>query len=164
MRSLATCLTAFAVLAFPALAAAPKPKRITPRGVGQVELGATHKSLRAKGLVGPKVPGCELAGPGARAAVLRAPLEGAVEYRRKSPRRVRSIIVTKGATARGVAIGDRKRDIIDAYPKAKFDESTQEVFGITLVKIPKDGGGRLQMALRNGKVDRFGVPYIAFCE
>ena len=161
IRAAAT-LALFALLALPALAAAPK--RITPSGVGKVKLGATHRSLHNKGLLGPKVQGCEVAGPRARGAQLRQPLEGAVELTRRSPRRVRSIIVTKGATARGVAIGDTKADIQAAYPKAKFDTSTQEVFRITLVRIPKDGGGRLQMALRKGKVDRFGIPFIAFCE
>ena len=162
MTRAAPTILVFALLAFPALAAAPK--RITPRGVGKVKLGKTHRALREKGLVGPKVPGCEVAGPRAKAAQLRGRLEGAVELTRRSPRRVRSIIVTKGATARGVRIGDSRDDIRNAYPKATFDTSTREVFGITLVRIPKDGGGRLQMALRKGKVDLFGIPYIAFCE
>jgi hypothetical protein len=162
MRLPAIALALCALLAFPALAAAPK--RITPRGVGKVKLRATHRKLHRKGLLGPKVPGCELAGPKAKAAQLRKPLEGAVELTRKSPRRVRSIIVTKGATARGVGIGDTKADIQAAYPKAKFDTSTQEVFGITLVRIPKGGGGRIQMALDHGKVSLFGIPHIAFCE
>jgi hypothetical protein len=162
MRALAVLVALFALLAFPALAAAPK--RITPRGVGKVKLGAKQRALHRKGLVSRMLPGCELAGPKARGSQLRKPLAGAVELTRSTPRRVRSIIVTKGATARGVGIGDRKADILAAYPKAKFDTSTQEVFRITLVRIPKDGGGRLQMALRKGRVSAFGIPYIAFCE
>jgi hypothetical protein len=162
MRFAAAALAVFALLAFPALAAAPK--RITARGVGKVKLGATHRKLHRQGLLGPKVQGCELGGPEAKAAELRPPLKGAVELSRHSPRRVRSILVSKGATARGVAIGDHKADIVAAYPKARFDTSTEEVFGITLVRIPKDGGGRLQMALDHNKVTRFGVPRIAFCE
>jgi hypothetical protein len=162
VRAAAAGIACFALLAFPALAAAPK--RITPRGVGKVKLRATHRSLHRKGLLGPKVQGCNLSGPRAKAAQLRKPLEGAVELTRTSPRRVRSIIVSKGATARGVAIGETKADVKAAYPKAKFDTSTQEVFDITLVRVPKDGGGRLQMALRKGKVELFGIPYIAFCE
>lgn len=160
----AAACAAFALLALPAVAAAPK--HVTPRGVGKVKLGRTHASLKAKGLVGRKRKGCELSGPGARAARLRAPLKGAVDLTRTSPRRVKSIVVTQGATARGVAIGDTKADILAAYPKAKFDTSTQDVFGITLVRIPKNGGGRLQMALDEdtGRLTLFGIPFIAFCE
>jgi hypothetical protein len=159
---LVVALALFATLALPAVAAAPK--RVTKDGVGRVKLHRTYKALRAKHLLGPMVQGCEAAGPKARAAALRAPLEGAVDLSRRKPRRVKSIIVSGGATARGVAIGDTREDIEAAYPKATFDRSTQEVFGITLVRVPKDGGGRLQMALRKGKVTRFGVPFIEFCE
>ncbi|MEA2124858.1 MAG: hypothetical protein QOI80_1640 [Solirubrobacteraceae bacterium] len=160
----AAAVAAFALLVFPAVAAAPK--HITPRGVGKVKLHATHASLKAKGVVGRQRAGCNLSGPGARAAKLRAPLEGAVDLTRTKPRRVKSIIVTGGATARGVGIGDRKADIVAAYPKAKFDKSTRKVFGITLVKIPKNGGGRLQMAIdvKTHKVTTFGIPFIEFCE
>ena len=101
-----------------------------------------------------------------RAAVLRAPLRGAVELSRRKPRRVKSIIVTKNATARGLAIGDTRAAVKKAYPKAVFDESVQDTFGITLVRIPKDGGGRLQIALdaESDRITEFGVPYIRFCE
>ena len=140
--------------------------RITPKGVGKVRLGRTHASLKRAGLVGPQRPGCELGGPGTRGAKLRAPLKGAVDLTRKDPRRVRSILVTGGAKARGVGIGSTEADIRSAYPKAKFDKSTQEVFAITLVKVPKNGGGRLQFALDEDKdrVTLIGVPFIAFCE
>jgi hypothetical protein len=164
VRLPAAAVAAFVLLVFPAVAAAPK--HITPRGVGRVKLHATHASLKAKGLVGPMRPGCNLSGPNAKAAKLRAPLKGAVDLGLKSPRRVKSIVVSGGATARGVAIGDRKADVLAAYPKAKFDTSTRKVFGITLVKIPKNGGGRLQMAIdvKTHKVTLFGIPFIAFCE
>jgi hypothetical protein len=158
----AVALVLAGMLAVPAVAAAPK--HVTKRGVGRVKLHRTYKRLRAKHLLGPMLQGCDAAGPKARAAALRPPLEGAVDLTRSAPRRVKSIIVSGGATARGVAIGDTRDDIVAAYPKATFDRSTQEVFGITLVRIPKDGGGRLQMALRKGKVTRFGIPFIEFCE
>ena len=159
---LALVLVLAGALAVPAVAAAPK--HVTKRGVGRVKLHRTYKSLRAKHLLGPMVQGCDVSGPKARAAALRPPLEGAVDLTRSTPRRVKSIIVSDGATARGVAIGDTRADVEAAYPKATFDRSTQEVFGITLVRVPKGGGGRLQMALRKGKVTRFGIPFIEFCE
>lgn len=142
------------------------PAKITPTRVGAVKLRMTHAAAYDGHLVGPVRKGCELEGPGSRAAVLRAPLRGAVELSRRTPHRIRSIVVTRNATARGVAIGDRRKQIRAAFPKARFDESVQDTFGITLVRIPKDGGGRLQMALDadTGKVTEFGVPYIRFCE
>jgi len=163
-RLTAAVLAAFATLVFPAVAAAPK--KITPKGVGKVKLGKTHASLKRKGLVGRQRKGCELGGPGMRAARLRAPLKGAVDLSRKDPRRVKSIVVTRGATARGVGIGDSQADIKAAFPKAKVDHSTDEVFAVTLVKVPKNGGGRLQFAVDvdTEKVTRIGVPFIPFCE
>jgi hypothetical protein len=147
------------------IAATVPPVKVTPARVGQVRLHATWKSAHAKDLVGRIQAGCEL-DTGARAAVLRAPLRGAVELSKKKPRRIKSIIVTKHATARGVAIGDRRKAVKRAYPKATFDTSVQDTFGITLVRVPKDGGGRLQIALDadSNRVTEFGVPYIRFCE
>ncbi len=160
-------ISVVATAAAVAIAAAPAmPAKITPKRVGDVKLGATHASLRKAGLVGRQRVGCELEGPGTRAAILRAPLRGVVELTHKNPRRVKSIIVTKNATARGLVIGDKRAAVKDAFPKAVFDDSVQATFGITLVRIPKSGGGRLQIALdaKTGKITEFGVPYIRFCE
>lgn len=167
---------AAAVLLVAVAVAAPAPamqsgsasavKRITSEGVGRVELGKTHASLKRAGLLGRQVKGCELAGPGMRAARLRRPLEGAVQLTRRDPRRVRSIIVNGGGAARGVGIGAKAADIRSAFPKARFDKSTADVFGITLVRVPKDGGGRLQfgISVKTDKVTLIGIPFIAFCE
>ena len=145
---------------------APAAPKITAAGVGTVKIGKTHRRLRAQGLVGRIRPGCELGGPRTRSARLRAPLDGSVNYTLRSPRKVTDIIIRGGAEARGVGIGDRIADIKDAFPKAKVDRSTEEVFGITLVKIPKKGGGRIQFAVDvdTKRIDLIGVPFIAFCE
>jgi hypothetical protein len=144
--------------------AAPK---ITAAGVGKVKLGRTFASLRAAGLVGKLQQGCPLAGPGTRSARLKAPLKGFVDLTtRQRPRKVRSISITGGATARGVGIGGTLAQIRAAFPKAKVDRATEEVFGITLVKIPKNGGGRIHFAVDvdSKKITRIGVPNIPFCE
>jgi hypothetical protein len=147
-------------------ASAPAPKKITPAGVGQVNLGKTHRRLRAQGLVGRLRRGCELGGPNTRSARLRPPLRGSVGYTLTNPRKVTDIVIRGGARARGVGIGDTIPEIKDAFPRARVDRSTEEVFGITLVKIPKNGGGRLQFAVDvdTKKVDLIGIPFIAFCE
>jgi hypothetical protein len=156
------------VLGVGALAAAQgnDPLKVTPAGVGELKLGMKHKRARELGLVGRIQQGCPLGGPGTRAARLKQPLKGSVNYTRNKPRRVRDISITGGAEARGVGIGDRIRDIKDAYPKAKVDHSTDETFELTLVKIPRDGGGKLRFGVstKTNRITLIGVPYIAFCE
>jgi hypothetical protein len=144
-------------------AAAPK---ITKQGVDGVKLGARFTTLRAAGKVGKLRPGCELGGPNTRSARLRPPLKGSVDFTLTTPRKVTDISVTGGATARGVGIGSTIAQIRSAFPKAKVDHSTEAIFGITLVKVPKGGGGRLQFAVptTTGKATLVGIPFIAFCE
>ena len=141
-------------------------KKIGPGHVGAVEIGMTFKKARAQGLVGRMREGCELAGGSARAARLKAPLEGSVDLTRRTPRRIRNITVRGGAKARGVGIGATIREIKDAFPKARVDHSTDETFRLTLVRIPKDGGGKIHFGVdtRTDKTVLIGVPYIAFCE
>lgn len=147
--------------------AGPAGMSITKRGIGPVKLGKRHSKLRKQGLVGKKVPGCELGGPGLKSARLKAPLTGGVDYRRTKPSRVKNVVITDGpAEARGVGIGDRKRDIKAAYGKVKVERGTEEVFGITLVSIPKKRGGKIAFAVDvdSKRISAIGVPGLAFCE
>ena len=145
---------------------AAAPQKITSTGVGAVKLGKTHKQLYDAKLVGAIRPGCELGGPNTRGANLRAPLKGAVDYTSSSPRKVRSISIRGGATAKGVGIGATQARIKQVFPKVVLDRGTEEVFGITLAKVPKSDGGRLEFAIdtRTKKVTLIGIPGIAFCE
>src|SRR5919205_1134885 len=77
----------------------PFAQKITRHGVGEVELGNTHKSLRHRGLVGKLRHGCNLGGSNTRSAKLKAPLEGSVDYTLHNPRRVTNITVTEGGAA-----------------------------------------------------------------
>jgi hypothetical protein len=140
--------------------------KVTPKGVGGVKIGATYKKLHRRHLVGPLKKGCELGGPKTRSAPLRAPLKGSVDFTRKTPRRVADIVVKGGARARGVGKGATIADIQSAYPSAIIDHGTEQTFQITLVKIPKNGGGRIQFAvdLSTQRVSLIGVPFIPFCE
>jgi hypothetical protein len=158
---------ALGAAAAPAETSRSADQKITAAGVGKVKLGKTFASLRAAGLVGKLQPGCPLAGPGTRSARLKAPLKGFVDLTtRQRPRKVRSISITGGATARGVGIGGTIAQIKAAFPKAKVDRATEEVFGITLVKIPRNGGGRIHFAVDvdSKKINQIGVPNIPFCE
>jgi hypothetical protein len=160
-------LTALAVgpAAAPGQPAGAAAKRITAAGVGKVKLGKTFRQLRDAGLVGRLRPGCELA-QNTRSARLKAPLKGLVNFSLTSPRRVDNILIRGGAKARGVGIGATIAQIKAKFPKAIVDHSTEDVFRITLVRIPKDGGGRIKFAVDvdTHKVTLIGVPIIAFCE
>ena len=83
-----------------------------------------------------------------------------------SPRRVDNILIRGGAKARGVGIGATIPQIKAKFPKAIVDHSTEDVFRITLVRIPRDGGGRIKFAVDvdTHRVTLIGVPIIAFCE
>jgi hypothetical protein len=142
------------------------PQKVTPAGVGAVKLGKTYTQLHHAHLVGTIGPGCESAGPNARSAPLRAPLKGSVDFTQTTARRVMTIAVRGGATARGVGIGANIANIKHAFAAAVVDHSTEPMFNITLVKIPASGGGRLQFAVSTNtkKVTAIGVPTIAFCE
>jgi hypothetical protein len=154
-----------AALAQPRAVTAASAK-ITPTGVGGVTLGETYAQLRARHLVGRIGKGCELAGPNARSASLSAPLKGGVDFTMSTPRKVVDITIRGGATARGVGIGATIPQIKAAYPKARVDHSTEHTFAITLVRIPKNGGGRLQFAVdtMTHRAVIIGVPAIPFCE
>src|SRR3954470_24960183 len=145
--------------------AATAPK-ITPSGVGGVKIGKTYKQLRAAGLIGKIHHGCEFGGANTRSANLKAPLKGQVNFTVHSPRKVTDVTINGGAKARGVGIGDKIADIKAAFPKAKVDHSTDHTFELTLVRIPKNGGGKLQFGVstKSKKVTVMGVPLIAFCE
>jgi hypothetical protein len=166
LAPLAASLVALTAAGSGAVALAAGAQKVTPSRVGGVHLGDRHADLRARGLVGPLRPGCELDGPGARAARLKAPLKGNVIYTRTNPRTVTSIQVAGGAKARGVGVGSTERALRAAFPKATFDHRTDGTFGITLVKVPKSGGGRLQFAVGTDthRVRTIGVPHLAFCE
>jgi len=173
-RSLTRTTLATAALGAVAIVPAAAPgdpgqaaaKKITAAGVGKVKLGKTFRELRDAGLIGRLRQGCELSGPNTRSARLKAPLKGSVDFTRTSPRRVKRIAVRGGAKARGVGIGATVAQIKTAFPKAKVDHTTEQLFRITLVKIPKDGGGRIQFAVDvdTKKTTLIGVPAIAFCE
>jgi hypothetical protein len=141
-------------------------KRITADGVGQVKLGMTFKEARAKRLIGKLRPGCELGGPETRSARLRSPLRGFVNFTLTTPREIDNILVTRGARARGVKVGDRIRDIKDAYPGAKVNKDTEETFGLWLVRVPRSAGGRITFSVpvATKRIDAIGVPFIPFCE
>ena len=153
-------------VAAPAERGAPATQEITGKGVGLVKLKKGYAKARRQGLIGKIRPGCELGGPRTRSAKLKSPLRGQVDFTLRSPRRIANITITRGAAARGVGIGATIPEIEEAFPNAVVDRDTEEVFGVTLVTIPKRDGGRFQYAVDtgSGKTTIIGIPGVAFCE
>ena len=150
-----------ASLAVPAVAAGPA--KVSGEGVGKVKLGAEHATLHAQGLLSRQRPGCELAGPDQRVARLRN-AEGLATLTTTKPRRVAAINVTGGAKAKGVGIGDTRKDIRAAFPNARI--SNRNTIGFNIARIPKEDGGRFQFGIdvQTKKIAVIGVPSISFCE
>jgi hypothetical protein len=145
---------------------AAAPKQVTPSGVDGVKLGMTFQRLRAAHLVGKLRHGCELGGPNTRTARLLAPLNGSVNFTVTSPRKVLTITVAGGATARGVGVGATEAKLKARFPKARFDHNTGSILGLTFAMIPKNGGGKLWFAIddKTHKVTLIGIPVIPLCE
>jgi hypothetical protein len=140
---------------------------IGPKGVGAVKIGKSYTALRRQKLIGKIHHGCELGGPNTRSAKLKSPLQGSVDFTLKNPRKLTNVTIFKGAaTAKGVGIGATIEDIQAAYPNAKVDHGSDEVFHVTFVTIPKSDGGKFQFAvdIDTGKTTAIGVPFIATCE
>ncbi|MDP1849600.1 MAG: hypothetical protein Q8K79_17575 [Solirubrobacteraceae bacterium] len=149
-----------------AAAAAAAPARITPSGVGAVRLRRTYMSLRRAGSLGKLITGCELGGPRTRSATLRAPLSGHVDLTLRSPRRVATILVRGGATARGIGIGATSARVRRAFPGAKIDHRGDAVLGLTIVRVPRGAGGRLEFGVdtKTKRVTLIGIPRIPVCD
>jgi hypothetical protein len=141
-------------------------KKITGEGVGQVKLGMTFQEARDKGLIGKLRPGCEFGGPETRSARLRSPLRGFVDFSLTTPRTITNILITRGARARGVKVGDRISDIRDAYDVVRVNKNTEDVFGVWIARVPKSAGGpiRFSVPVATKRIDAIGVPFIPFCE
>jgi|SRR3954447_1686553 len=146
----------------------PGAQRITADGVGAVELGATHRSLHERGLVGKLHHGCELGGPSTRSANLKGPLEGSVDYTQNNPRRAVNITLTEGGTAHGVGIGDSIKDIKQEFPRAKVNHGTDRTFRLTLVSIPKKHSNKTRytfgVSTKSHHVKVIGIPFVAICD
>jgi hypothetical protein len=152
--------------ASPAAHSAAAKAKITRQGVDGVRLHMRYTTLRKRHLVHKIRHGCELGGANTRSARLVKPIKGQVNFTLHNPRRVTDITIRGGAEARGVGIGDTSADILQQYPNAQTDHSTDHTFGVTLVRTPKRHGSRITFAIDTGthRITLIGVPQIAFCD
>jgi hypothetical protein len=140
--------------------------QVTAKGAGKAKLKKGYATLRRQGVIYKIQRGCELGGGKTRSARLKAPLEGQVNFTLRSPRRVAQVTITGGAAAKGVGIGATIEEIQAAFPNATVNRDTEEVFGVTLVSVPKVDGGRFEYAVSTatGQATTIGIPRVSFCE
>jgi hypothetical protein len=153
------------LLAVASATASPSSEQITGTAVGAIKLGEPYAQVHAAALVGPIGPGCSL-NAGSKAARLRAPLTGNVEFGSSTARKVTDISVSAGANARGVTIGARLSAIRAGYRNVKVDRSTEKVFGVDVATVHPKAGGKISFAIndKTHKVILIGVPDIPFCD
>jgi hypothetical protein len=159
--SLALVVVGVLVITAPASAAT-----ITPKGAGQVHLGATAASLKDKGLIKALKPGCEL-DPGQKIAQLRAPLAGFVVFSHPN-NRASSITITGGArTAADIGIGSTPKQAQQAYPKADYDKpGTLPPFDAGFVWLNNSRDPKMTFIVdpNVSRITSIAVPAPAFCE
>ncbi len=65
-----------------------------------------------------------------------------------------------------MGIGDTLADITAAFPKRKVIHASEPIFGFTRVKIPKNGGGRMDFVVpvATGKIRSIHVPRVTICD
>ena len=108
-------------LAFTATAVAgTADKKITPKGVGKVKLGALATDLRADGLIGRLKPGCELGGAGHALGAAEGAAQGHASTSREARARSRAINDPRRGGGARRRVGDTLADITAAFPKRKI--------------------------------------------
>ena len=138
---------------------------LTENGVGGLRLGDSLAEIRARRLIGPLRPGCELGTPRPVVARLTGLLVGSAEFTGgPGARRLGAISVTRGAvTDRHVGIGSSATTVQRAYPGARLERSASPL-QYSAVVVQRDGRDRIWFLLRKGRVSSIELPAPQFCE
>jgi hypothetical protein len=139
---------------------------ITPSGVGALQLGATVKSLRQRGLIGGLRKGCEL-DPGQRVAPLRAPLSGWAIFGGGGGR-LASLTIEGGAeTAHGIGVGSTAAEARASYPSGEW-LSPQKMYPLPVGLLWVNGYRHPKLSFlvnpSTYRVESIAVPSPNFCE
>jgi hypothetical protein len=147
--------------------------KLTPTSLGALTIGMSQEAATATGMIEPFGPGCELAGPGQKAAELKAPLDGSVIADETGVTRlyVRAGAITDpGAVQVGDALSEVRKAFGDAYTvTVDQDPDTVAMFGAWFAYVAKAGvedSNIFQVSVDPGTelVTALGAPYIPTCE
>jgi hypothetical protein len=143
------------------------PPRLTLEGISALRLGMSQAEAEQTRLLGPVGPGCELAGT--TGANLLPPLVGSVEFSTEG--RLEALNLRSGAqTAEGVAPNATLDEVRQAYDGRNGftltrDDTTEQVFGVFLMKAAKGEGSYTFVFDSNAtRATSVAVPRASFCD
>ncbi len=139
--------------------------RLTPQGYGNLRLGMTLNQATVARLVNDTRPGCELGGPGEIVGTIAGTENGAAYF---DDDVLSGINLHQGMTAEGIGPGSTLAEARQAYSTGgyslKVDDSTQDVFGISIASVTRSGQTAYQFDIDGDKVQSLWAPTIRFCE
>jgi hypothetical protein len=138
---------------------------LTPQGFGDLRLGMTLDEASGAGLISSTQPGCELGGPGEVAGRMAETEDGQAYF---DDGVLTGIYLRTGTTAEGIGAGSSVDEAQQAYAAGGFrltiDDSTEEVFGVSVAKVTKDGQPAYEFIVSEGKLDSIWTPSARFCD
>ena len=138
---------------------------LTPQGFGDLRLGMTLDQASGAGLISSTQPGCELGGPGEVAGRMAEVEDGQAYF---DDGVLTGIYLRTGTTAEGIGAGSSLDEAQQAYATGGFsltvDDSTEEVFGVSVAKVTKDGQPAYEFIVSEGKLDSTWTPSARFCD
>ncbi|MGH9040292.1 MAG: hypothetical protein ACRDZ3_08675 [Acidimicrobiia bacterium] len=138
---------------------------LTPQGFGDLKMGMTLQDASGAALISSTQPGCELGGPGEVAGRITEVEDGQAYF---NDGVLTGIYLRTGTTAEGIGAGSSLDEAQAAYAAGGFaltvDDSTEEVFGVSVAKVTKDGQPAYEFIVREGKLDAIWAPTARFCD
>lgn len=138
---------------------------LTPEGFGDLKLGMTLDDASGAALISSTQPGCELGGPGEVAGRITEVEDGQAYF---NDGVLTGIYLKTGTTAEGIGAGSSLDEAQGAYAAGGFsltvDDSTQDVFGVSVAKVTKDGTPAYEFIVSEGKLDSIWTPAARFCD
>ncbi|MGH8991343.1 MAG: hypothetical protein ACRDZ7_07440 [Acidimicrobiia bacterium] len=138
---------------------------LTPQGFGDLKLGMTLEQATGAALISSTQPGCELGGPGEVAGRITDAEEGHAYF---NDGVLTGFYLATGTTAEGIGAGSSLDEAQQAYAAGGFaltvDDSTQDVFGVSVAKVTKDGQPAYEFIVSEGKLDAIWAPTARFCD
>lgn len=132
---------------------------LTPEGFGDLRIGMTVEEASATGAIGEIGESCELAGPTNQGAPL-VDVEGSVTF--DDGELTNIDIYGDAETAEGVGPGDSLDDLRSTYDEVEVDETSEDVFGIWIARVPD--GYEVVVDPATEEITSIAAPIVLLCD